>query len=288
MNLLYITFGENAFVHSQAAFSIYSFLAQEPTVTSITVITDAPQFYTHVKDHVNVLPVTDAQLKDWKGPHDFFWRIKLKAIEWICAEYPDKPVMYLDTDTFLYGSLQSLQLLVAKQAVMHEEEGELSKKSSKTERKMWKQVKGKKFGGVEITPAESMWNAGVVAIPNTTNREECTMALKICDEMCAAGVKRRLIEQFALSVALNKFYGLAPADKFIAHYWSNKAEWDKAITHFFTTAYCKGATSTKQMLLFFTQFEYKKVAVKKISKNTSNRLHRWVDQVFKTKEEFIK
>lgn len=285
MNLLYITFGENVSIHYQAAFSIYSFLSKEDKLNSINIITDSPAFYEHLKEHVNVINIDERQLKEWKGPHDFFWRIKIKAIQLLCRRYVGEPVMYLDTDTFLYrkaGELKSI--LQAGNALMHEDEGTLSKAGSKTEKRMWRQVRDRNFGAITITEAHHMWNAGVVATPNTKEARECQLALDVCDEMCAAGVTRRLVEQFALAVAMQNEYGLKAADTSIAHYWSNKEEWNNQIVSFFTNAYLKNFSLDKA-LDEFRSFDLSKLPVKKVIKNTAVRLHRVVDELFRVKEE---
>src|ERR1700712_98113 len=110
MNLLYITFGDDLGIHLQAAFSICSFLSKSNNdINSINMITDKPFFYNHLKEKVNVISITQQELEDWKGEHQFFWRIKIKAIEKICKMYPNSPVMYLDTDTFLFGDWAKLK-----------------------------------------------------------------------------------------------------------------------------------------------------------------------------------
>ena len=76
MNLLYITFGNDPSIHLQAAFSIYSFLAQPGAVDSINIITDNKDFYNHLPSGVKIINVTQNELTEWKGEHQFFWRIK--------------------------------------------------------------------------------------------------------------------------------------------------------------------------------------------------------------------
>jgi hypothetical protein len=284
MNLLYITFGKNVSIHSQAAFSIYSFLANKEDIHSINIITDAPDYYNHFGNLVQIVPVTEAVLQEWKGPHDFFWRIKIKAIEMMCRQYRGMPVVYLDTDTFLYKGWPQLKLQIdGGHAVMHENEGPLSRAGSKTEKRMWRQVKNRSFGNITIQAGENMWNAGVAGTPNTKDGDDCRMALQICDEMCAAGVTRRLIEQFALSVAFNKMYGMKPAKEYIAHYWSNKDEWNLAIAAFFTEAYCK-QMQPDQLSTAFAQFNFQLLPVKKEMKNTALRLHKVINRIFKARE----
>lgn len=284
MHLLYIIFGKNTALHAQGAFSIYSFLTQKKLVTTITVMTDAPEYYLHLKEEVVIIHLDDAILKEWQGPHLFFWRIKIKAIESLCRQYKGDAVMYVDTDTFLYGDGQALVNELQKgTALMHQEEGPLSKGHSKTEKLMWQQAKGGSFGGMSITETSGMWNAGIVAIPNTNGGKECELALAICDDMCAAGITKRLIEQFALSLSLAQFYGLQAAGGIVAHYWSNKEEWNKEIYAFFAESFFKQHTSV-QIIGLMKEFDFSLYPVKKITKNTANRLHKKTDQLFKPKE----
>lgn len=289
MNIMYMTFGEGIQNHLQASFSIYSFLSQKENIDSITVLTSAPSFYEHLKNDINIVWINDEQLKDWKGPHNFFWRVKIKALELICSQHPGETVMYLDTDTFLYHDIKIIKNKLAEgHALMHENEGALSKDKSKTTRQMWGQVSNESYSGVTINESSSMWNAGVVATPNTLANQEFKTAVEICDAMCEAGVTKRLIEQFALSISLQHFYGLEPADDCIAHYWSNKDEWNKVITDFISGAYFK-KLSLQQILSELKDFDFKTVPVVKKQKNTQQRLQKFVSAMFPPKEiRFIK
>jgi hypothetical protein len=279
MHLLYITFGNEKSIHLQAAFSIVTF-ARQKGIKTINIITDAPEFYRHLQQLVTIIKIDEALLNEWKGPHSFFWRIKLKGIQKIANQYPAQPVMYLDTDTFLFKDMEGLQSKLKNGAgLMHENEGPLNKKKSKTERKMWAQIAGKSFGAIEIKSGMAMWNAGVVAIPNTKNGAECDLTLNICDAMCAAGVTPRLIEQFALSLALENIYGLQPA-KEIVHYWSAKEQWNKQISLFFAGAFFEQLT-TEEVLKKISDFDFKNVVIQKRSSNSAGRLHQLIDRFFK-------
>lgn len=281
MNLLYLTFGNGTAHHLQAAFSVASFLCADRNVESITVLTDAPQFYTHLQPHLHIETIGEDELTEWKGPHDFFWRIKIKAIERFVAEHTGRPVMYLDTDTFLYNDISLLTTpLAAGRALMHEDEGSLAADRNKTKVNTWKEVAGKQFSGITVNAAHHMWNAGVVASPNTRGGEEFRLAVRLCDDMCATNVRRRLIEQYALSVALHHTYGLQPAAPAIAHYWSNKAEWNAFISEFFLNAYFQSQT-TEDVLRAFQGLNLSALPIGKKIKKTPSRLHGWVNKFFK-------
>lgn len=283
MNLLYLVFGQNINNHIEAHFSIYSFLTQGEKINTINVVTDYPDFYTDFKNYINVIEVDEKILNDWKGGHNFFWRIKIKAIEMLCNLYKNQPVLYLDADTFLYKNIEPLKITILQgAALMHKDEGKLSVLKSKTVSKMWSQVQHNIYSGIAILPSHSMWNAGLVATPNKKNNEECLLALAICDEMCEQNVTPRLIEQFALSVALDKTYGLQSADNSIAHYWSNKDEWNKVIEHFFISAQFKSLT-VDQIIETIKSFDFSKVAVELKMRNTNRRLKSFIEKNYPAK-----
>jgi hypothetical protein len=280
MNLLYLTFGENISNHIQAHFSILSFLTHQKEIRTINVITDVPSFYNSIKHRINIIKINEETLKEWKGEYDFFWRIKIKAIEMLCSKYKNEPVVYLDSDTFLYSDIKPIaNALLNGTAFMHEKEGELSRAKSKTEKRMWQQVKNGVFGDIKILASHAMWNAGVVATPNHKNNSECLLALQICDEMCSQGVTKRLIEQFALSVALHETYGLQEANNAIAHYWSNKENWNSAIEKFLLSAHFKSFT-VEQTTEAIKDFNLSELPVKMKAKNTNKRLKRITEKFF--------
>jgi hypothetical protein len=283
MDLLFLTFGPNIKNHYQANFCILSFLKHQEDVNSINIYTDHPEFYTRLGNLVNVVPVTDALLQEWKGEHDFFWRVKIKAIEDFLLKNGQHPVVYLDSDTFLHQDISGFKQKLAQGiAMMHEHEGKLSALKSKTEQTMWSQVQNKAFGGVTITANSSMWNAGVVAIPAEKSLEAIRLAQHICDDMCAAGVTRRLIEQFAIAVALEHTYGLQPASNWIGHYWSTKDDWNETITGFFLESLLKCYTLEQDMTRMHG-FDFDRLPIRKKVKNTRIRLIKLVDKLFPIK-----
>ncbi|MBC8085355.1 MAG: hypothetical protein H7Z21_19325 [Hymenobacter sp.] len=261
-----------------------TFLRHRPALGTITVVTDAPDFYRHLAAHVTVLPVDAARLREWKGEFDFFWRIKIKALELVAAQAPGVPLVYLDSDTFLHGSFAELRAaLAAGQAFMHESEGTLAALGSKTERRMWQQVGGLSFGDVRLHERHAMWNAGVVGVPAQGAAEAIALALRICDDLSRAGVTPRLIEQFALSVALQERFELRAARPYIGHYWSNKTEWNEHIASFLLESRLKNRSVAAEIEAVHG-FGFGDVPVKKRLKNTRWRLYRLVDHLFPPKE----
>jgi len=212
------------------------------------------------------------------------WRIKIKGLELICDKYPGEPVVYLDTDTFLFRAADDLLSVLSKDhALMHVREGNLSAAGSKREQTMWRQVKNRDFGGIKIHANHAMWNAGVVATPNTRNNEDIQLALSICDAMCAAGVTPYLIEQFSTGVALEHFYGLTAADASIAHYWSNKEAWNVYINTFFMESWLH-EFSLQETISRLRQLDLSAVPVMYKTPDTNQRLRKKIDRIFPARD----
>jgi hypothetical protein len=280
MQLLYLVFGTNIQNHFQANFSILTFLRQGQGKLSITVITDAPAFYQHLGAAIMVQVIDADTLREWQGDYNFFWRVKIKALEQAALQRPGVPLLYLDSDTFLYGPLPELRRgLEMGQAFMHEPEGALATLPSKTERRMWQQVQGRSFGSAAITPQHVMWNAGAVGIPAARNHEAIALALRICDDMCRQQVTPRLIEQFALSVALADTYGLHTAQPYIGHYWSTKDLWNVPISQFLLASHLQSRTLA-QDLAALDQVDFQALPIKHKVRSTQSRLENLTRRLF--------
>ncbi|GAB3415365.1 hypothetical protein [Niabella aquatica] len=277
MHLLYLTFGNNNRNHIQAYFSILSFFAKNIPLSSINIITDKPSYYKSIENRVHIIAVDDNRLEEWKGPHRFFWRVKIKAIETLCTMYKGAPVLYLDSDTFAYADAPAFTALAqSSRAAMFENEGPLKKLRSKTMKAMAAGLKGVQIAGMSHFPDREMWNAGVVFTPNYMDNRETDLAITLCDEMCRLKVKDPFIEQFALSVALHSLYGLQPADAMLAHYWSAKQEWDEVIKNFFIENKMCGL-SFEEEVQKFRNIDISKYPVVTIARNTNRRLKQVVD-----------
>ncbi|MDJ0364316.1 hypothetical protein QMK33_04075 [Hymenobacter sp. H14-R3] len=285
MHVVYLVFGPNAANHTQAYFSILTFLRQPAALSGITVVTDRPDFYARLGARVRRLPVSAALLREWEGPHQFFWRVKIKALEAVAAACPGQALLYLDSDTFLGGQATDLtQALAANTALMHESEGELAALPSKTERLMWQQLRGRPWEGISLAGNTLMWNAGAVGIPAGRTTAAIALALRLCDAWCAAGVTRRLIEQLALSVALAETGPLAAASASIGHYWSAKPEWNQPIAAFLLASFLQ-TRPVEDEVAALAGFDFGAQPVKQRVKATRGRLEGLAERLFPNQQQ---
>lgn len=239
MNIVYLVFGNKIENYQQAYFSIFTALLHKNDEDKIIVITDDSSLFGFFENIIETIFINQDTIKDWEGPHQFFWRVKIKALQLVAQKYPEDSILYLDSDTFFYKNIEVLRsALQSGQHFMHLDEGKLSQLSSKTEKLMWKQMKGKSYENIIINENVAMWNAGLIGI--SQKHFECLeLTLRINDAMCADGVTRRLIEQFAFSLGLNQYSELQPADHIVGHYWGNKKQWNDTISLFLRECFMK-------------------------------------------------
>lgn len=262
MNIVYFVIGDNTVIHIQVGFSIRTILSQASDGDTIYVVTDTPTLYCNLP-RVVTIPITQERIREWRGKHDFFWRVKIKVLQQIAQMSPNKAMMYLDGDTFLHGSLTEIKEQLGKnRGMMHLDEGcpaEMKERSLS----MWHTVSGKTYAGVTIGTQHHMWNAGVVAIPAALVGKVTDMALAICDGMLDDGSEPVTVEQYALSIALFECADqLMAADKWIGHYWHYKYYWCSYIAKFFVRSYRKNYSLDKQLEI--------------LRKTNLKGIHRWI------------
>lgn len=277
MNILYIVFGDKLDYHLQAYLSIRSFQKQMAADDRIFVVTSRPDYYRHAG--VTTLDVTEEQLEDWKGPHHFFFRVKIKAMELLASKYPGRHILYLDSDTFLCGRLSELKRRLDEgQGMMHCREGHPGKMKGGS-LKLWKTVKGHTYAGITIGERHDMWNAGVVAVPKDCVDKVIATSLAICDGMLDDGGDCFILEQYAQSVCMSELTRLAAADDCIGHFWGNKEEWEAVARDLLLRSYMRQSTLedeleavTDELLLRTPVYVHKS--------STAKRLHKLVDRLF--------
>ena len=248
LHLVYVYFGSRVDHIRQIRLSIASWVERSDVRLCIHLVTDQivqmESYLTQLKEanpevlmQIYLHAIPNDTLTRWKGKHAFMWRVKMKALEYVQKQFPTIPFLYLDGDTYLRHSASTLLAkLNAGIPLMHLNEGPLSKKPSKTERLMWKKMKGDRVwstaksetqvpgadNGFAIVGETCMWNAGLIGLPAVSAATLIEQSIDLCDVWLDAKIRPRLLEQFAFSVALAATGRLEAADDQVGHYWSNK------------------------------------------------------------------
>jgi len=288
MIVLYLAFGQNQRIHQQVLFSALTVLSWREPDTEVVVFTDVPQYYRLPGSRLTVRVPGAAVLQEWKGPHDFFFRVKMRALQELLCDTTAHDLLYLDGDTFCFGPPAGLSELMQQGThLMHAREGKLSTLPTKTEQRMWKMCAGRTFGGVRVDEHSTMYNAGVVGLRRRQAAAAADLALAVCDDMLAYGVPERLVEQLAFSLALAETGGVRAANHVIGHYWGNKAEWDGFISDFLVRQLLVSAPP-EAILDAVKNIDFRSLPVYRKSSGTHRKLTRWVDALFlKDRHAFV-
>lgn len=290
MNIVYLVFGQDLSNHKQAVFSVFTALLHKNKEDKIIIVTDTPNYYKYLdQEDVIVQPITSEQIKIWRGKHNYVFRVKIKALQFVAQHYSSNPILYLDADTFFYKNLRTInESLLAGNNVMHVNEGSLSTTKSKTKRHIYKKVKGNTYNNVIINACTCMWNAGVVGIAKTNTLTTLNNVLAVSDALCDEKIPMRLVEQLSFSMVLSKENKLVAANKCIGHYWGNKFEWNLFITDFFIKNHFS-KTPVSEVLPQLQKVDLTKIPVSVKTSSTGYRLKKIIDKLFKPrKKEYAK
>ena len=242
MTILYLTFGEKTEFHVQAYLSMLSFKRQLTPDDRIVMVTTVPEVYKRVASWADIVHIDAKQIDEWKGKHQYLFRVKTMVIRQLITRYSNDHLLFLDTDTFLYGSLEQIRdLLNNGQAIMHKDEGVLCQMKGPSLR-MWKTVAGREYAGIVIGPEYHMWNSGIIGMPHEKMKEIIDDTLTMLDGMLDDGVDSFNIEQFAMSVSMLTHAHVVEGDGFVGHYWGNKQEWLQLASELLLNSYMRDCT----------------------------------------------
>ena len=225
---LILGFGDDPGVHTQVFHALLTTLAHAPEPCELTVVTDHPERYAFFGEALRPLPVDQSELERWKGKHCFFWRIKLVALQ-RALDLGRANLVYLDGDVVCRADLAPLiERIEAGEVFMHLNEGQLSRSRRRGNRRLYRQISGRVWGGIAADSTTEMWNAGITAF-SPEHAGLVARATAVCDELCAAGVVQHVTEQLATSMTLAETGRLAEARPWFNHYWGNKPGFIAAI-----------------------------------------------------------
>ncbi len=277
MNILYCVFGDNLGYHLQAYLSIRTFQKQLAADDRIYVLTTRPEYYRRAK--VEILDISDEQIEAWQGKHHFFFRVKIMAMEYLRQCSSDSHLLYLDSDTFLYGSLSELKdRLERGHGLMHCCEGH-PKNMKGGSLTLWKTVAGHTYGDITLDSHHDMWNAGVVGIPAGKAKDTIATALRLCDGMLDEGANCFILEQYANSVSMAEHTMLTKASDHIGHYWGNKVEWEKVAADLLLRSFMS-ELSLEEELQTITDELLRSTPVFVHHSSTAEKLHKFVGRHF--------
>jgi hypothetical protein len=244
---VFLTCGGQEAYHLQAWYALLSVLAYAPAGVQPVMVTDQPERYRWFQDRVSVLPIDAAQVKAWRGPHDFLWRVKIEAIRAAAAAGGPGPLVYCDTDVVARSGVERLLAdLEAGDVFMHRCEAPFGRLKGRTGTPVRRRLPGRSWAGVPAGKRSEMWNAGVVAVKDYALIDR---ALAVCDAILADGFHHTLVEQASFSLTLATTGRLHAADHAIIHYWGNKPGWEAELSRILAEALVRGLTPAEAVEL---------------------------------------
>ena len=112
MTIMYLTFGQKTEYHLQAYLSMLSFRRQTTPQDRIVMVTTTPELYRHARSWADIVTISDDEVSQWKGRHQYMFRVKTMAMRQLVEAHPDDHLLFVDTDTVLYGDLQQMRAIL--------------------------------------------------------------------------------------------------------------------------------------------------------------------------------
>lgn len=276
---LYFAFGDNLNNHTMSNFSMLTIKKLAPVNSRFVIYTDRPEFYKWSSSFVETRNLDQSRLKEWKGVHNFVWRVKIMAML-DSAEKDTGHLVYLDSDTMALNDLSGLiQELENNMSYMHLKESLLCEDKAPNKKQMWEQTKNKTFGGLLVDNQSAIWNAGVIAISEKNKVRLLKQALASTDEMCEQKVNQWLIEQLSISQSLASTKNLREASFYFAHYWGNKEEWIQNIEIFFAKTF-QQMLSVEEVLSSINLEAWKAIPIIRYKRSMGKKLLRFAKKYF--------
>lgn len=246
--LVYISMGKFNY-HRQTIASILTaawFLqADNSKDIRIVLYTDQPETarrYLSTFAFVEIIPLSDKQIRNWRGPHNYIFRVKIMAILDSMSKAEGK-ILYLDGDTFIREHPDRLfENISADQVLMYRNEGQLGDESIVD----WGLIRnkipvlnlmldGSKF---PVQNEDFMWNAGVIGVLGM-HKELIAKVLNLTDQYCSqTDVNQYHQDQLMFSLLFARTLSLYPGEDLgIYHYcyYRQKGNADRILKSLFST-----------------------------------------------------
>ena len=212
-------------IRVQGLYLAHSALARAGDVDlRVHLYVDQPAFFAPVADRVELHRMSAERILDWQGPLRFVHRLKAKMIEDLVARHPGDPVLYLDADTFFVKEAAEVFARIAPgRAVMHVKEYPVATTETGQLQRFRRHMRPLSFEGRPIDLEGWMWNAGAVGM-DPAQFGVVPRWLRFIDEIYPR-YEKGLVEQYSISLLLQREAELSACDDAVFHYWFQKDEY---------------------------------------------------------------
>lgn len=277
---MYLAFGDRKDIIRQILFSILSVRRLMQDNVEIAILTDSPTRFSFAKPHSTIIKLNAETIRNWSGPHEFMWRIKIKAIEKSVELFPDSHILYLDSDTVLVETLSTLNDALSKgMSLMHVSEGMLSKSKGSAQKNINKHLANRSFASYPFSSKTEMYNAGVIGLPAFRAKQLIKDCIDVCDLLCATKADRTYLEQLSFSMVLSDNDQIHLAEKEIMHYWGSKSIWDELIAEFICDSFYE-QRNQDLIMKEFSKIELRELPIKFRRQNWNIKFKKAADKLF--------
>ena len=212
-------------VRTQALYCAWSALAWAGDVPlTVHVYTDEPAAYAPLAGRIAIEPISMERIRAWRGPDDFVHRQKTELVRDVAARFPGDPLLYVDSDTFFIGPVaRATERIGPGRSVLHVREFPIATHPTSQMRKFRRQMRSLGFRGAPVDLRCDMWNAGALGL-DPAQFGLLAEWLELIDVLYPP-VKRFYVEQFAISLLLQRDTRVSAIDDVLFHYWFQKDEY---------------------------------------------------------------
>ena len=224
MVILFFAHGAKEFLN-EVIFAVLSYYQHHRVGEHKVVIYTDNEVYLRqwLPEEVTYVAVDAAKVREWRGAIDFVHRVKIEMIRDAFTRFPDRNVLYLDSDVYFKENISFLgDKIVQGTPVMSLDEGSVFGSKLRHFKKIEAYLKAHNntIGTgppVVVSQGQSMYNAGVLGI-RADWAPLLSEVLAITD-LLHPEAPTHVSEQFAFSVVLARQGAIYAAEPHIHHYW---------------------------------------------------------------------
>jgi len=216
-------------IRVQALYLAHSALAWRGDLDlRVHLYVDDPAPFRGVEGRCELQVMTPERIRDWRGPCDFVHRLKPLMIQDLARAHPADPFLYLDADTFFVAPVEQVFARIGPgRGVMHLQEYPVATTETGQIQRFRKAMRKRRFEGAPVDLDGFMWNAGAVGI-DPAQYGILERWIRFIDEIYPH-YEKGLVEQYSISLLLQRAAAVAPCDDLVFHYWYQKDEYVAAI-----------------------------------------------------------
>jgi len=285
--LVYQSYGSTDILN-ECSYSILSLLKQglDPEKIQIVIYTDNKEYFSFLpSSHISFIEMSAETIKEYKGPHAFVHRLKIKIIQDCITRFEGK-ILYADSDIYFLKPIETLfDQINASNFIMCNNEGPIDLPGNRVFEKFSKFIRENssylKEHNIPISANVIMWNAGIIGFVSP-NKELMDKVLYTNDTIFEK-FKSHVVEQLSFCYQLQMHGNVHKSTDYVFHYWNLK-EFRTVLAEFFQHHLPSGSLdemiqdidSIRPDILIQPKLEYESLSfIKKNLRKLKGKQNRW-------------